>query len=54
MSGVTHLLDTSVYTQALRRPGSRNVHAMARWKSLGDARQAVCVIADAEIRTGLI
>ena len=50
----THLLDTSVYSQPLRRPSSRNAHAIARWQSLGDHRLATCVIVEAEVRTGLL
>ena len=48
---ITHLLDTSVYSQPLKpvpHPG-----VVARWQALGDARLAVSVIAEAEVRYGL-
>ena len=49
---ITHLLDTSVYSQPLKplpHPG-----VVSRWKVLGDERLAISVIADAEVRYGLI
>ena len=54
MDNITHLLDTSVYSQSLRRKEGRNSNAVAWWERLGDSRLAVCVISDAEVRTGLI
>lgn len=48
---ITHLLDTSVYSQPLKpvpQPG-----VVARWQALGDARLAISVITEAEVRYGL-
>jgi predicted nucleic acid-binding protein len=47
----THLLDTSVYSQALKpAPLPSVVH---RWQQLGDDRLAVSVICEAELLYGL-
>lgn len=54
MAGATHLLDTSIYSQPLRRPESRSLPALERWRILGDAGLAICVLSDAEIRVGLL
>ena len=51
MKVLTHLLDTSVYSQRLRpRPHSGVVR---RWKQKGDARLAVSAISEAELLNGL-
>ena len=47
----THLLDTSVFSQPLK-PRPLQV-ALDRWTALGDARLAISVISEAEIRYGL-
>ncbi len=48
---VTHLLDTSVFCQPLRkRPRSSVVE---RWKALGDASLCVSVLCEAEVLQGL-
>jgi len=48
---VTHLLDTSVYCQPLRK---KPVPAVAaRWKRLGDAPLCVSVLCEAEVLQGL-
>jgi tRNA(fMet)-specific endonuclease VapC len=48
---LSHLLDTSVYSQRLRpRPLPAVVE---RWKALGDASLAISAICEAELRYGL-
>ncbi len=48
---LSHLLDTSVYSQALRpRPVE---YAVRRWRLLGDRALAVSIICEAEVRYGL-
>ncbi len=48
---ITHLLDTSVYSQRLRRRPVDGV--VRRWAGLGDAGLAVSVICEAEVLFGL-
>lgn len=48
---ITHLLDTSVYSQRLKRQPLPEV--VRRWSGLGDARLAISVICEAEILYGL-
>jgi predicted nucleic acid-binding protein len=48
---VTHLLDTSVYCQPLRKKPLPSV--VARWKALGDASLCVSVLCEAEVLQGL-
>jgi len=48
---VTHLLDTSVYCQPLRKKPLPSV--VARWKRLGDASLCVSVLCEAEVLQGL-
>jgi tRNA(fMet)-specific endonuclease VapC len=47
----THLLDTSVFSQPLKRKPVQV--ALDRWAALGDARLAVSVISEAEVRYGI-
>ena len=48
---ITHLVDSSVYSQPLRpRPQSSVV---ARWQQLGDHRLAISTLCDAELLFGL-
>lgn len=48
---ITHLLDTSVYSQRLkRRPLEAVVH---RWSELGDAKLAISTVCEAEVLFGL-
>ena len=47
----THLLDTSVFSQPLKRKPVKV--ALDRWAALGDARLAVSVISEAEVRYGI-
>ncbi len=54
MNSQTHLLDTSVFSQPLRHEKSRNRNAIERWRRIGDAKLAVCVISEAEVLSGLI
>jgi predicted nucleic acid-binding protein len=49
---ITHLLDTSVYSQPLKLAPHPGV--VARWQALGDARLAISVITEAEVRYGLM
>jgi predicted nucleic acid-binding protein len=49
---ITHLLDTSVYSQPLNPAPHPGV--VARWQALGDARLAISVITEAEVRYGLM
>jgi len=48
---ITHLLDTSVYSQRLRPRPLASV--IERWRKLGDARLAISGICQAEIVYGL-
>jgi len=48
---VTHLLDTSVYCQPLRRAPVPSV--VDRWRSLGDEALCVSVLCEAELLQGL-
>lgn len=48
---ITHLLDTSVYSQRLKRRPAAEV--VRRWSELGDARLAISTICEAEILFGL-
>jgi tRNA(fMet)-specific endonuclease VapC len=48
---ITHLLDTSVYSQRLRRQPVENV--ILRWSALGDAKLAISTICEAELLFGL-
>ena len=48
---VSHLLDTSVYCQPLRKKPFASV--IARWKALGDASLCVSVLCEAELLQGL-
>ncbi|MBI4703656.1 MAG: type II toxin-antitoxin system VapC family toxin [Deltaproteobacteria bacterium] len=49
--GATHLLDTSAYSQPLRR---RPLEAVCRrWQSLGDRRLCISVICHAELLQGI-
>ena len=48
---LTHLLDTSVYCQPLRKKPLPRV--VARWTALGDAALCVSVLCEAEILQGL-
>ena len=50
---ITHLLDTSVFSQPVRNARSRVATAIARWGQLGDARLAVSIVAYAETRLGV-
>lgn len=47
----THLLDTSVYSQPIKR--TPNTVALARWAALGDAALVVSAICQAELKFGL-
>jgi tRNA(fMet)-specific endonuclease VapC len=47
----THLLDTSVFSQPLKRKPVKI--ALERWAALGDTRLAVSVISEAEVRYGI-
>lgn len=48
---ITHLLDTSVYSQRLKR---RPVKAVVqRWSTVGDTRLAISTICEAELLFGL-
>ena len=47
----THLLDTSVYSQPLRRAPLQSVER--RWRDLGDDRLCTSVICEAELLAGL-
>lgn len=51
MKSVTHLLDTSVYSQRLRPAPHPQV--VRRWKHLGDSRLAISAICEAELLYGL-
>lgn len=47
----THLLDTSVYSQPLKR--TPHAVALSRWNALGDSRLVVCTICEAEVLFGI-
>jgi len=47
----THLLDTSIYSQPLKR--NPRLSALKRWDALGDARVVVSSICEAEILFGI-
>jgi len=48
---ISHLLDTSVYCQPLRKKPAPAV--VARWKALGDSALCVSVLCEAEVLQGL-
>ncbi len=48
---VTHLLDTSVYCQPLRKQPVQT--AMDRWQALGDTALVTCAICEAEVLFGI-
>src|SRR6266705_2435117 len=48
---VTHLLDTSVYSQPIRK--SPHVQVMNRWQALGDTALVTCAICEAEVVFGI-
>lgn len=48
---ISHLLDTSVYCQPLRKKPVPSV--IARWTALGDASLCVSVLCEAEVLQGL-
>lgn len=48
---ITHLLDTSVYSQRLRPRPIENV--VSNWEALGDSRIAISTICEAELLYGL-
>jgi predicted nucleic acid-binding protein len=48
---ISHLLDTSVYCQPLRKKPLPAV--VARWKAIGDASLCVSVLCEAEVLQGL-
>ncbi len=48
---VTHLLDTSVFCQPLKKKPLPSV--VERWKSLGDEALCVSVLCEAELLQGL-
>ena len=48
---VTHLLDTSVYSQRIRKAPDSAV--ITRWKELGDALLAISSVCEAELLFGL-
>lgn len=48
---ITHLLDTSIYSQRLRRKPLASV--VERWCNLGDASLAISAVCESEIRFGL-
>jgi tRNA(fMet)-specific endonuclease VapC len=50
---ITHLLDTSVYSQPVRKPRSRCDPALRRWGALGDQAVAVSIVSYSETRLGL-
>lgn len=51
MAAITHLLDTSVYSQRLRPRPLPGV--VRRWRALGDAALAIPAMAEAELLYGL-
>lgn len=48
----THLLDTSVYSQPIKRTPNRA--ALRRWEALGDSRLVISAICHAEVIFGLL
>ncbi|MFP4069945.1 MAG: type II toxin-antitoxin system VapC family toxin [Opitutales bacterium] len=48
---ITHLLDTSVYSQRIRKGPVKGV--VRRWEALGDASLAISTICEAEVLFGL-
>jgi predicted nucleic acid-binding protein len=48
---VTHLLDTSVYSQPIRRTPVRM--AMERWETVGDTAVSTSIICEAEVLYGI-
>jgi predicted nucleic acid-binding protein len=48
---ISHLLDTSVYCQPLRKKPVPSV--VARWRAIGDASLCVSVLCEAEVLQGL-
>jgi predicted nucleic acid-binding protein len=48
---ISHLLDTSVYCQPLRKKPAPSV--VARWKALGDSALCVSALCEAEVLQGL-
>lgn len=48
---ITHLLDTSIYSQRLKRRPLKAV--VRRWSELGDAKLAISTICEAEVLYGL-
>ncbi len=48
---VTHLLDTSVYSQPIRKKPLQS--AIDRWQALGDTALVTCAICEAEILHGV-
>lgn len=51
MKGLRYLLDTSVYSQRLRKTPLPSV--MERWSAVGDAAVAISIICEAEVLYGL-
>jgi tRNA(fMet)-specific endonuclease VapC len=51
MKGLRYLLDTSVYSQRLRKTAHPKV--VERWSAAGDASMAISVICEAEVLYGL-
>lgn len=51
MAAITHLLDTSVYSQRLRKAPVKRV--IQRWSELGNASLAISSICEAELLFGL-
>lgn len=47
----THLLDTSVFSQPIKRKAVKT--ALDRWAALGDDRVVISAICEAEVRFGL-
>lgn len=52
MPSPTHLLDTCIYSQPIKR--TPNAAALARWAALGDEKAVISVICHAEVRFGLL
>ena len=48
---VTHLLDTSVYSQRLKP--QPHLHAISRWDQLGDSQVVTSTICEAEVLFGI-
>jgi tRNA(fMet)-specific endonuclease VapC len=49
---VTHLLDTSVYSQPMKKTPAQ--HAMTRWQAIGDTAIVTSVICEAEVIYGIL